>query len=428
MLEHLLLSSESMKRLSLLLLLTLGAPLAACGNTDAKGGEDNALAEDGKFDSWFVPTEHGEMRFVAPNDAALQDGQLFHSWTFTLSGDAEIDLHIEGGVNLDTVMYLYRRDSSEEEWGRYARRNDDDGDLVTSRITHDATAGEYRVIVKGYKTQLRGEFRLFGECSGDGCTTSTDMCVADEYQSLPADRSWSLDCAYGITGILNGGRTYLSMTGIDFADKCNLVGLERAAADYYYEYWTGITDWDEQFDADGEGVYLELETYEFSGGVSIYVSAGFDEDGLELFFDDEGTLLASYQHNQSPTVDYYCADDGAGLEAPDEACFETLFQVLPREEESPRESGNADIADGEAIHPGLGAAIAAFISDAGLESDEVVEYEFVAWESVEGQEGLAANLVGPDDISAEYTMYGSRGEWVTLYTTDANGIVMVCER
>mgnify|MGYP003676504419 CR=1 FL=1 len=408
-----------MKRLSLLLLLALGSPLAACGEADAKGGEDNALAEDGKFDSWFVPTEHGEMRFVAPNQAELREGELFHSWIFTLSDDAEIDLH--------TVMYLYRRDSSDEEWGRYVRKNDDDGELVSSRITHEAIAGEYRVIVKGYKTLLRGEFSLISTCAGAGCTTGTDMCVADEYE-LPSDQSWSLDCAYGVTGMLNGGRTYLSMTGIDFADKCNLVGLERTAADYFYEYWSGVTDWDEQFDADGEGVYLEIETYEFSGGTSLYVTAGFDEDGLELFFDDEGKLLASYQHNQSPTVDYYCADDGAGLEAPDEYCFESLFQVLPREDETAREAGNADIEDGEAIHPGLGAAIAAFVSDAGLESDEVVEYEFVAWGSVEGEEGLAANLVGPDDISAEYTMYWSRGDWATLYTTDANGIVMVCGR
>jgi hypothetical protein len=28
-------------------------------------------------------------------------------------------------ANLDTVMYLYRRDEGETTWGRYLKRNDD---------------------------------------------------------------------------------------------------------------------------------------------------------------------------------------------------------------------------------------------------------------------------------------------------------------
>ncbi|MDX1746776.1 MAG: hypothetical protein R3324_12620, partial [Halobacteriales archaeon] len=95
-----------MKKLCFILLI---ANLSiACGSGDAsdnKGSEEAPLT-DGKTDSFFQPTEHGDASFTIANRATITEDQSFHAWTFELTGEATIELKTEISTrNLDTVMY-----------------------------------------------------------------------------------------------------------------------------------------------------------------------------------------------------------------------------------------------------------------------------------------------------------------------------------
>jgi hypothetical protein len=86
------------------LLLALSSSTVACV-ADTKGGEENPLV-DGKADSFYSPTPHGQLAFGAPNKATITAAEKFHAWTFTLRGDAKLSIKTEVSTNLDTVMYL----------------------------------------------------------------------------------------------------------------------------------------------------------------------------------------------------------------------------------------------------------------------------------------------------------------------------------
>lgn len=159
------------------------AALAGCAveSGAAKGAEDGSFDdyEGGKADSFYRPTEHGTLVFGIPQRAALTDEGLFHAWDFVLDGEGSVLLET-APESLDTVMYLYRRDPGTERWGRYVARNDDSEGSLGSRIAEELDAGEYRVLVKGYKSQIRGELTLLGQCAGAGCATPAASCDPDD--------------------------------------------------------------------------------------------------------------------------------------------------------------------------------------------------------------------------------------------------------
>lgn len=163
-----------MQRL-LLVTMICGAWLAGCGEattadeSKAKGAEEVVLGADGKADSFYRPTEHGALSFSAANPARFEEDALFHAWDFSLDGDAWIELRTETTGNLDTVAYLYHRQPGATSWGRYIAKNDDHEDNLWSLISADVSAGEFRLLVKPFKTQMRGEFTVWAQCEGAGC-------------------------------------------------------------------------------------------------------------------------------------------------------------------------------------------------------------------------------------------------------------------
>ena len=127
----------------------LFAALAAGCAADDKGEEDNPFTDLDKADSFANPTPHGTIPYNVRQIAAFSSNARFHSWNFTLTDDAAVDLATDIATpNLDTVMYLYRRAPGATSWGAFKFKNDDDGDLLSSRLTKNLGAGEYRVIVK----------------------------------------------------------------------------------------------------------------------------------------------------------------------------------------------------------------------------------------------------------------------------------------
>lgn len=341
--------------------------LVACGEDASKGAEEDPLTA-GKDDSFFRPTEHGAMRFGVSNPASISDDQKFHAWTFELSGEATVDLATEVSANLDTVMYLYHRATPGASWGQYIAKNDDDGRKISSRIRTTVGAGEYRVVVKGFKSALRGGFSLEGTCEGDGCVVSSTTCESGVYAALPDRNDMTSECAASIGAILGGKRVSESSTSVALDDKCQLSGVELLATDYYVEWWSELVDFDEQFDY-GDGVEVELTTERFATGTVVTLNGGGDEDGITFVFDADDALLAMYQHNQSPVSEYFCAP-GTSVSSPDEGCFGDALELRHDVQES--QSGASNVGD---LPNGVLARAGQFFIDLyGASTDEYVEY------------------------------------------------------
>ncbi len=148
-----------------------GLSLAACA-TDTKGPEENVPADDGKEDSFTKPTDHGAIAFAMPAQATLAGSAGYHTWTFSLSGTAQIHAfttRIAHKATLDTVLYLYKKTPT-GTWGSYLARNDDTGSSVLSSVAKSLGAGDYRVLVKGHDAGVKGPFGVEVDCSGAGCT------------------------------------------------------------------------------------------------------------------------------------------------------------------------------------------------------------------------------------------------------------------
>lgn len=324
---------------------SLVALLAACGSTTetGKGAEESPLT-DGKEDSFFRPTEHGSLMFGLPNEARLTEDEGFHAWTFELSDEAHVALQTKVSQNLDTVMYLYRRSSPDASWGRYIEKNDDFGDNVASRIElRRAEPGEYRVIVKGFKTALRGPFGLEASCDGAGCPTA-DQCEAGVVEALPRAAGFGESCTNRIMAVLGSPERSNTSTSVPYADQCAATGMTRRAFEGYVAWWQDVAGIDALGEPDELEFNIEVSTRE--AGHVLNVDAGGDEDGLTLVFDEAGELLVTFQHNQSPTVDYYCAAaNEQTFEGPSPECFSDIMWGMPTGAQPERSESGREMLD-----------------------------------------------------------------------------------
>lgn len=175
------------------LLLSL-AGLVGCAAAPSKG-EETSVPGDGKYDSFRAPTEHGRIDTTGGVvSGILSEDAQFHAWEFYLSQDAKITLATErpvaGGTgdegDVDTVLYLYKR-NDEGGFGRYIARNDDSDSPPFSRIERNLEEGVYRVLVKGYGDTDLGPFLLTAACNGNGCADErepTSCLFGDDYGDL----------------------------------------------------------------------------------------------------------------------------------------------------------------------------------------------------------------------------------------------------
>lgn len=181
--------------------------LVGCASTDASDPTKPAEAEapvDGKLDGLTL-IEHGPLEFhredgmltarptlivaVATDNDELNRQRRAHAWEFSLSEEADISLAMTAPSSvtneLDTVMYLYRQ-SSNGNWGRYIRRNDDDASNTRSPYLSGIDegglqSGRYRIVIKGYNRNENGEFGLKAICTGAGCVLATEnTCWEDQ--------------------------------------------------------------------------------------------------------------------------------------------------------------------------------------------------------------------------------------------------------
>lgn len=151
--------------------------LSACA---ADKGLESDLPDDGdKADSFAKPTDHGAIAFSSAQQSVLASTAQYHAWTFSLSGNASVHAatsRVPHDANVDTVLYLYKKQAS-GAWGSYIARNDDEaGRDPWSGLTKSLSAGDYRVLVKGYSASDTGNFALQVDCTGAGCTAAAPAC------------------------------------------------------------------------------------------------------------------------------------------------------------------------------------------------------------------------------------------------------------
>ncbi len=197
----------------LLLLLAL-LPTTACLSSESDKGDEEDLPSDGsgKEDSFRKPTDHGPIEFGVAAHTVLTDDERHHTWTFELSGDANVDLttsySLLGQRKTDTVLYLYKEGPT--GWGPYIARNDDYGGKVYSQLIRSLGAGRYRALVKGYLATTRGKFKLTVGCTGDGCVPAVEPggCLfGDTYGDLEGNPALAIDNRNVITAATLGNLT-----------------------------------------------------------------------------------------------------------------------------------------------------------------------------------------------------------------------------
>jgi hypothetical protein len=226
-------------------------------------------------------------------------------------------------------MYLYRRDAgSTGSWGPYIAKNDDHDDDIWSQIDADVEPGEYRVIVKAFKTAQLGEFAVLGDCDGAGCPAA-GACFSDQWDPLPdAATKLSASCAAELIDAFTARTTTSNTTTVAETAVCTIGAEGKKSVDQYRAYWDEVQGWDD-FKSGEYDINLDVTTEKRGDYTEITVdSEPNDEDAIHFTYGKSGRLLALYQSNQSPDARAYCDESGT-IDAPSDVCLDYMRAALP---------------------------------------------------------------------------------------------------
>ena len=400
--------------------------LAGCaGQTidDQTKGAESPLPEDQKDDSFRKPTEHGPLSFGSAAEGELTEEEHYHAWFFELSVPASVVLRTNPvTANLDTVMYLYRRSPGDTLWGAYRVRNDDHDGQLWSRIERDLDAGEYRVLVKAFKTSIRGHFELHGECSGAGCPSSAVEAT------LPSETGLTQPCARDVEARL--GSPLLTTDGGTLrydTERQLLDGTTRRAVELYRSYWEEIGVW-EDFGADGP-VELGTETIVLEDATLVSVDLLFgDETTVWFVFGEADTLLLLYHSEQSPTVQWFCdTSDAEPVAQPDERCVGAWLRHLPHDADQATErSGEVKLgaaADAVDVSAAARLALADYLIRAEALPSDSVGWTAAEWDATDLGRGAKVTIGGPELPTLAYSVglddFGG-GTWLFVVTSETS--------
>jgi hypothetical protein len=216
-------------------LLALPAVLPACVESDLDKGDEAEVPADGKLDSFARPTDHGAIGFDTPAEGVLSTTARYHTWTFALTGAAQIHAFtgpsLTSRYNVDTVLYLYKQ-RADGTWGPYLARNDDSQGAVWSSPTRDLGAGSYRILVRA-AASTRGQFSarsagvgcapantcLFGATFGDLLASTAyghrrSRAPASDFAGVPAD---ALDAVRVVRAVQQSAHTDVTTVAQAFA-------------------------------------------------------------------------------------------------------------------------------------------------------------------------------------------------------------------
>lgn len=404
----------------LLALLALPALLFACNDSDpapvdaAKGAEESPLTDfeaDSKADSWRAPTAHGQLLPGTSASARLHADALFHAWTMTLTDAATIDLAIASAdANLDTVAYLYRQDPETGNWGRYLVKNDDSNGTVFSHITHDAKAGSYRLMVKGFKKALRGNFAVTYTCEGAGCPSANP--VEPTIETGP----YSAECGDQIRDIVlsevqGDGYNYVAVKDID-----TLPPLQRAAAQWFID---SALEWADESDL--EDMDLEIGSTDMAGGSRVDITTGADWS-YSYLFDIDGRLRIQYFHDQSPYAEFFCPEGETAVDEPDEYCAGGMIDNLPHSADAIKAVSESEVTDETAHFVAMGTA--AYTRDTG--AAEGLTWTMNAWSSESYGGGAQMTFEAEGQPTIRYWMGGDNYDGLIYFSEKSGALTTRC--
>ncbi|HVV87894.1 MAG TPA: hypothetical protein VHE35_32865 [Kofleriaceae bacterium] len=245
----------SRMKTSILLAAFASLSLLACDEAVTDKGPEDDVPTDGKLDSFAHPTDHGAIAFGTPAVSSLTAAAQYHTWTFSLTGGAQVHLYTDYAPSshtlVDTVVYLYKRGPN--GWGSYLVRNDDDGSSRWSSIAKDLGAGDYRVLVKGYASTTRGKFAVTVDCDGAGCNPAPP----------PAT------CLFGATfGDLLESTAYriTNDAQLHATDYLSPLDQQRVVLALQQSAHTDVMTVAQAFDAADQHVIRRLDLYDEAGG------------------------------------------------------------------------------------------------------------------------------------------------------------------
>jgi hypothetical protein len=261
--------------------------LAACATDSSKGPEEDVPA-DGKADSFQTPTDHGALAFGSSATGRLRATEKYHTWTFTLTGDADVHAYTARAphdASIDTVLYLYKMGAT--GWGSYIARNDDDGTSEWSSIDKTLGAGQYRALVKGYSASTLGWFLLWFQCTGAGC--AAPCLFGTTLGDFEGNADWTLGPQQ---------RLY-SSAGLSAIDDDHIITAMHESVH------TDVTTVDEAFAAADQGeIDLQTLTHVSDGRTFEIVDYGAGDNTYGAIFADGSIELATAIHDS----DFYrCA-------------------------------------------------------------------------------------------------------------------------
>ena len=254
----------------------LGLSLA-CTHAPAHKDAESDLPVEGSADSFRSPTDHGALVLGQAAAARLDEGAQYHSWTFELTGAADVLLETDSPVPyLDTVLYLYQWNG--ETWGRYQARNDDHHGSLLSQLSLSLDQGQFRVLVKGYSDAEVGDFELLSTCDGVGCSAPVDGCFfGEELRDIRTGAGFRPIATRAVT-------SPSELLGIEEAQVLRAVALN----------YTHVTTLSEAFAAvDQRTINLEVYQDKAAGVYYRVVEFGAGDNSYGAVFVAEQTLVAA---------------------------------------------------------------------------------------------------------------------------------------
>ncbi len=419
-----------MKKVMVWALGAMALGLIGCGEdaagTDEKGVEEQAIDDLGKADSFFKPTEHGQVNFNLANQAALVDEALFHAWEFTLSEGAQVVLTTQTSGNLDTVMYLYRRDPGQSSWGRFHKKNDDHDGKLSSQIKLDGDAAEYRVVVKGHKKAMRGPFTLEAQCDGAGCPdpNAGGTCDAEVFADFPGSVAGA--CGAEVHAVFNQPISFQSGNTVPVSERCSLGPLGALGVEYYIAYWDGIFGFSD-FVGDEEDPLMNVEVSSYGDkGTVVGVDIGADEDFVAFVFNAQDELVMLFHDEQSPTLEFFC--DDAQTDKVDEDCAaRTIYNMARRADQEKLSEGQTSGATAaDDLDELMAFGVATFVTELGLGDNDAIDFQAARWEDRFDGDGARLTL-GANGTTITYTMANDFGTAVILFVEEGAGVTYVCQ-
>jgi hypothetical protein len=422
----------------LVVLAALGSLCFACSNDPeepapaADKGLESDMPVEGSSDSWRSPTLHGILNFATANKAEFDGKSFYHSWDFELSDKADVSLTVVPGAdNFDTVMYLYQRAEGEHNWGKYIARNDDHAGNAWSEITKSLEKGQFRIMLKGYKKSLRGNFNLKGACAGDGCKKAPAGCE-DGMEPWPDSTDPTASCVSRTFEVLTAKALTSASTYVTVEDRCSQHEVIRKAFDYYYRYWDGHGYLEDMF-YDDEPIGFSIDFTSFGDkGCFVQLDTGGDETAMDMLFDGKGDLLVYYQHNQSPEVDWSCGVPGEKMPEgdiwPEEFCVGAYLRNTGPMHDEVKDSGTvlSELA-GDMLSK-LGAlTVDKYAGTYGLSGDTELNYDITEWVGTDDGTVALVRVQALDKPEVEYFVGDDGYDMHLFYYTGPDGAVFACD-